>query len=80
MYVDRYAQIMSWAAAIIGVVAEGVMLWLFELLPLWAQLLICVPPGILFALGIFFIVQDKLRARRRKRLAAEARVSPARRG
>lgn len=70
---------MSWAAALIGLAGEGVLIWLFDQLPLWAQLLVCVPPGVLFVAGFFFIVSDKLRARRRKRLAAAARVSPARR-
>lgn len=79
MYVDRYGQIMGWLAALIGLAGEAALIWLFEQLPLWAQVLVCVPPGLIAILGTFFIVSDKLRARRRKRLAAAARVSPARR-
>lgn len=74
MYVDRYAQIMGWLAAIIGLAAEGVLLWLIDRLPLWAQILVYAPGGLGILAGVFLIGRDAARRRRRRRVTSERRV------
>jgi hypothetical protein len=74
VYVDRYKQIMGWLAVIIGLAGEGVLIWLIDQLPLWAQLLVYVPGGLAILAGFFLIGRDAVRNRRRRRLRAQARA------
>jgi hypothetical protein len=68
MYVDRYDQIMGWLAAIIGLAGEGLLIWLIDQLPLWAQVVVYGVPGLAILVGFFLIGRDAVRARRRRRL------------
>jgi hypothetical protein len=67
VYVDRYAQIMGWLAAIIGLAGEGALIWMIDQLPLWAQLVVYVPPGLAILVGFYLIGRDAVRNRRRRR-------------
>lgn len=66
VYVDRYGQIMGWLAAIIGLAGEGVLIWLIDQLPLWAQLLVYVPPGLAILFGFYLLGRDAIRRHRRR--------------
>ena len=77
MYVDRYKQILGWLAAIIGLAGEAVLVWLLEQLPLWAQILVCGPPGLAILAGFYLIGRDAVRSRRRRRLQSSARAESA---
>lgn len=71
MSVDRYKQIVGWAAVLIGIAAETVAIWLLDRLPLWGQMLVYAPGVIAFVLGMVVLGRDLARKRRRKRPAAE---------
>ncbi len=72
VYVDRYAQIMSWLAAIIGLAGEALLIWLIDQLPLWAQIVVYGVPGVAILAGFYLIGRDAVRSRRRRRLRDQA--------
>jgi hypothetical protein len=65
VYVDRYKEIVGWGAAIIGIAAEGLMIWMIDQLPVWAQVLVYAPGAIGIVGGIVIIVRDRSRRRHR---------------
>jgi predicted tellurium resistance membrane protein TerC len=69
--VDRYKQIVTWAAVLIGAAAEALLIWMIDQLPLWAQVLVYAPGAVGIVGGVIIIWRDRSRARQRKRLAAE---------
>lgn len=70
-YVRLSAQITPWVAMIIATVAEGILVWSLDQLPTWAQWLVYGPVGLALLLGLGLLVRDAIRARRRRRAAAE---------
>lgn len=66
----REDRLVSGLAVILGLAGEGLLLWFLDSLPLWAQLCLYVPVGAALLFGVFLLVRDGLRARRRRRPTA----------
>lgn len=64
---------MGWLAAIIGLAGEGVLIWMIDRLPLWAQILVYAPGALGIVAGFFLLGRDVVRRRRRRRVASERR-------
>jgi hypothetical protein len=71
VYVDRYKQIVTWTAVLIGAAAEALLIWMIDQLPVWAQVLVYAPGAIGIVGGFVLIWRDRSRARQRKRLPVE---------
>lgn len=56
----------GWLAMVLGVGVEGAALWLFELLPTWAQVAVLAPPVALFVAGLVIILRDRAKRRAMK--------------
>ena len=54
-------------AMLVGLAAEGVLIWLFDRLPTWLQVTVLAPPILLFALGMGLLLRDRAKRRRMER-------------
>ena len=57
----------GWLAMLFGLAVEGAAIWLFDRLPLWAQILVLGPPVVLFVVGMTLVVRDRMKRRAAER-------------
>lgn len=54
---------MGLVAIVLGVLAEGALLWVFDHLPGWLRFAALAPPVVMFVAGIVLIVRDRAKRR-----------------
>jgi asparagine N-glycosylation enzyme membrane subunit Stt3 len=62
---SAWREIGQWVAAAIGIAIEFGLIWLFDRLPTWAQIVVCVIPAVLAVIGTVSIIRTRSVLKRR---------------